>query len=156
MGLQQEQTLPAQMDIENWPTLRKRFEETFASKTQDEWTKIFEGTDACVTPVLELGQLMQHPHNQHRKLLQQPTTKVTQPGNTNTDEVDVVDTIPMPSPAPRLSRTPAEEIQGKRQPVIGQHTQQVLKEFGFAEDEIQSLLKRRVVGGANRSQLAAL
>lgn len=38
---------------ENWPNLKKRFEDRFAQLTRDEWCAIYDGTDACVTPVQE-------------------------------------------------------------------------------------------------------
>ena len=42
----------------NWPVLRELFRERFLQKTREEWEGIFDGTDACVTPVLEHGDLM--------------------------------------------------------------------------------------------------
>ncbi len=42
--------LPGQTDITAWPELRKVFTEKFLSKTRDEWSRIFLGTDACVSP----------------------------------------------------------------------------------------------------------
>ena len=39
----------------------------FKEKTQDEWIKIFEGSDACVTPIMELDEAVEHPHNKDRQ-----------------------------------------------------------------------------------------
>ena len=36
--------------------------ETFATRTRDEWATHFEGTDACVAPVLTLRESTEHPH----------------------------------------------------------------------------------------------
>ncbi|KAI8335721.1 CoA-transferase family III domain-containing protein [Chlamydoabsidia padenii] len=47
-----ETDLPGQLENEHWPAMKARFATLFASKTQLEWTRIFDGTDACVTPVL--------------------------------------------------------------------------------------------------------
>ena len=44
--------VPNQFDIGAYPQMHKIFTERFASKTRDEWSAIFAGTDACVTPVL--------------------------------------------------------------------------------------------------------
>ncbi|KAL2760465.1 hypothetical protein ACRALDRAFT_1073696 [Sodiomyces alcalophilus JCM 7366] len=44
-------------DQANWPELRDLFTRTFKSKTRDEWEAIFDGTDACCTPVLEYAEL---------------------------------------------------------------------------------------------------
>ena len=71
-----------------WPALRKTLDERVASRTRDEWVAIFEGTDACVAPVLGLEEAVRHPDNVARGAF-----------------VDV-DGVPQPAPAPRLSRTP--------------------------------------------------
>ncbi|KAA8647602.1 hypothetical protein EYZ11_004942 [Aspergillus tanneri] len=56
--------LPAQMDRENWPVLRAAFAQRFREKTRAEWEAIFDGTDACATPVLEQGELEQSGYEQ--------------------------------------------------------------------------------------------
>jgi alpha-methylacyl-CoA racemase len=42
------------------------FEKEFGAKTQAEWQERFDGTDACVTPVLRMSEMHNHPHNAHR------------------------------------------------------------------------------------------
>ena len=54
--------LPEQNDMARWPELRARFTETFATRTRDEWAAVFDGTDACTTPVLDFTEAPQHPH----------------------------------------------------------------------------------------------
>ncbi|MFC4604880.1 CaiB/BaiF CoA transferase family protein [Rhodococcus kronopolitis] len=54
--------LPGQNDAKAWPVLRKLFTERFLSKTRDEWAAIFDGTDACVTPVLTFAEAPDNPH----------------------------------------------------------------------------------------------
>ncbi|KAI5865537.1 CoA-transferase family III [Durotheca rogersii] len=44
-------------DREIWPEMRRKFEAAFKSKTRAEWEQIFDGTDACCTPVLEYSEL---------------------------------------------------------------------------------------------------
>lgn len=44
-------------DRDHWPEMKRRFEGAFKSKTRDEWEKVFDGTDACCTPVLEYSEL---------------------------------------------------------------------------------------------------
>jgi alpha-methylacyl-CoA racemase len=61
--------LPAQLDRDEWPSLTKVFESTFKSKTRAEWRAIFDGTDACVTPVLELDEVAQEPNTKQRNLM---------------------------------------------------------------------------------------
>jgi alpha-methylacyl-CoA racemase len=49
-----------------WPALRQRIGERFASRTRDEWAALFDGTDACVSPVLTMAEAAAHPHNRAR------------------------------------------------------------------------------------------
>ncbi len=42
-------TAPDRTDQANWPELRKLLAETFAQRTQAEWTELFDGSDACVS-----------------------------------------------------------------------------------------------------------
>ena len=81
-------SLPSQNDREKWPELAVRFAEIFRTKTREQWAAIFEGKDACVTPVLELNEVKEHPHNRQRGLL------ISRNG------------VLQPAPAPKLSRTP--------------------------------------------------
>lgn len=81
--------LPAQMDRSGWPVLREAIGDALAQRTRDEWTAVFDGVDACVTPVVELGETLQEPHLSARG------TYV------------VVDGVQQAAPAPRFSRTPA-------------------------------------------------
>ena len=41
----------------DWPALKSFFATTFKSKTRSEWEAIFDGTDACCTPVLTQAEL---------------------------------------------------------------------------------------------------
>src|SRR5262245_51147274 len=58
--------LPKQHDRAGWPDLQRRFADTIAGKTRAEWERIFEGSDACVAPILALGEVAAHPHNAAR------------------------------------------------------------------------------------------
>jgi alpha-methylacyl-CoA racemase len=118
--------LPGQHDRAGWPELRRRFAETIAGKTRDEWERIFTGSDACVAPVLALGEVAQHPHNAARG------TFVTRDG------------VLQPAPAPRFSRTVPEMGAPPRQP--GADTDAVLADFGFSEAEIARLREGGAVG----------
>ncbi len=59
-------TVPDRADLDQWPALRQVFRDVFATRTRDEWARVFEGTDACVSPVLSLTEAPYHPHNQAR------------------------------------------------------------------------------------------
>jgi alpha-methylacyl-CoA racemase len=52
----------AQNDPATWPAMRQTFTRIFASRTRAEWTAIFDGSDACVAPVMSLREAARHPH----------------------------------------------------------------------------------------------
>lgn len=118
-------SIPHQMDKEKWPEIAERFAALFKTRTRDEWTRIFEGKDACVAPVLELNEVEHHPHNRERELI------VT------------IEDVPQPAPAPRLSRTPgrAGPAKGRR----GANTREVLGGLGYPAEEIQKFFDKEIV-----------
>ena len=75
LGLQ-ERKLPAQWDQEGWPSLKETLAETFATRTQSAWAKIFQDEDACVTPVLTYQDALDHPHVRARGVLDESGTRV--------------------------------------------------------------------------------
>ncbi|NXP90066.1 AMACR racemase, partial [Passerina amoena] len=113
--------LPAQMSFSNWPEMKKKFASIFAQKTQAEWCSIFDSTDACVTPVLSFEDAASHQHNKERSSFIK-----NDPGEIS------------PRPAPVLSRTPAVPS-CKRDPFVGEHTEEILLEYGFTKQEIAKL-----------------
>jgi alpha-methylacyl-CoA racemase len=54
--------LPDQNDMARWPELRTAFTDAFAAHDRDHWAKVFDGTDACVTPVLSFAEVETEPH----------------------------------------------------------------------------------------------
>lgn len=65
-GLGIEPTRYVQRDRAGWAGMASDFAARFASRTRDEWAAVFEGTDACVAPVLNFGEARGHPHNAAR------------------------------------------------------------------------------------------
>jgi alpha-methylacyl-CoA racemase len=100
--------------------LRALFTETFRTRTRDEWTAVFDGSDACVAPVLSYAEAREHPHLSARG------TYVESHG------------IVQPAPAPRFSRTPGRL--DRPPPVAGQHTVEALTDWGVTgvEDLLRS------------------
>ena len=117
--------LPDRDDPANWPALKRVFAEAFAARSRAEWLDIFEGSDACVSPVLSFAEAREHPHNVAR--------------GTFVEAFGVV----QPAPAPRLSRTPAS-IAGPP-PRNGEHSREILADWGFDADRVESLLDSRTV-----------
>ncbi|WP_326701052.1 CoA transferase [Streptomyces sp. NBC_01754] len=88
----------ARDDPGRWPELRGAVAERFSTRTRAEWTGVFEGTDACVAPVLSLREAPDHPHLAAR------ATFVEHGGLTQ------------PAPAPRFSVTPSAVRRGPARP----------------------------------------
>jgi len=118
LGLSQEE-VGAQNDRERWPAMRDLFAVRFKTRTRDEWAAHFEGTDACVAPVLSMSEAADHPHNSYR------------------DTFLEVEGVSQPAPAPRFSKTPAGIDSGPSTP--GADTAAVLSEAGFSDEEIGRL-----------------
>jgi alpha-methylacyl-CoA racemase len=80
---------------------------------------VFDGTDACVDPVLDMAEALQHPHHAARGTF--PEIEGTR----------------QPAPAPRFSRTVSHlRPRGKAAP------HEVLAAFGFSDEDIATLLER--------------
>lgn len=106
------------MNPEKWPAYRKRLAEIFRSRNRREWEEVFRGSDACVTPVLDVDEAPNDPHLRAR-------------GTFTT-----LDGVVQPAPAPRFSRTPAEVSPGRR---LDRDSAAILQEWGVSESRIQSL-----------------
>ena len=105
--------LPAQHDRSRWEEQRSRFAARFKERTQQEWADVFDGTDACVAPILTWSEASKHPHIAARGTLLER------------------DGVVQPAPAPRFSRTPAEI--GNRPPAPGADTRDVLTDWGVKD-----------------------
>lgn len=114
-----------QSDKSLWPALRKRLADVFVTKTRADWMAIFDGTDACVTPVVELGEVQDHPHGASRGLMVE------------------VEGLLQPTPAPRFSRTPLAVP--TRPPLPGEHTMQALADWGIPAKALEGLRERGVI-----------
>ncbi|KAI1104318.1 CoA-transferase family III [Jackrogersella minutella] len=57
LGLRDQNWEKRRLDQRTWPEMKRIFESTFKSKTRSEWEEIFNGTDACCTPVLDYPEL---------------------------------------------------------------------------------------------------
>ena len=119
--------LDDQTNQAEWPALKQRVAAAFRTRTQAEWTAIFDGTDACVTPVLSMAEAPLHPHNAARE------TFVTEGG------------VVQPAPAPRYSVTEtAKPVMAAGRP--GVDTDAILSEAGYLADRIAALRQARAVG----------
>ncbi len=127
-GLEGDPEFAKQMDKASWPHLKQRLAEVFATKTRDEWCSIMEATDVCFAPVLTMSEAAAHPHNVERGTF-----------------IEIAG-VPQPAPAPRFSRTVPEVAMPPAHP--GQHTREVLLDWGFAEAEVAALVEAGAVKDA--------
>ncbi len=117
--------LPHQLARDHWPELKERVAKVIKTKTRDEWCDIMEGSDVCFAPVLSLDEAPLHPHNQARGTFVE------------------VEGVVQAAPAPRFSRTPPEIA---RPPAYaGQHTDEVLGDYGFSSEEIARLREAKAI-----------
>lgn len=112
-----------QWDRSRWPRLKEKLAAVIAQRTRDEWCAVFDGTDACVAPVLDMEEAPRHPHNRSR--------------NTFTEVAGVV----QPAAAPRFSRTPPAPPSAPR---TGSEPDALL-DWGFSAGELADLGVRGVL-----------
>ena len=105
-------SLPAQHDTARWPELRVALEGEFRRRSLAEWRTALEGSDACFAPILSMDEAPCHPHMVAR------------------ESFVTIEGVVQPAPAPRFSRTPSA-VQ-RPPPHAGQHTDEVLAEWGVA------------------------
>lgn len=123
-GLAGDPEFAQQHDKAKWPQLKERLREVFLTRTRAEWCAEMEMTDVCFAPVLTMSDAAAHPHNIARGTF-----------------IEVAG-VPQPAPAPRFSRTIPEVCMPPAH--AGQHTREVLADWGIAADRIEAL----VAGGA--------
>jgi len=109
-----------QMSKDDWPELTLKLSEKFKTKTQAEWNIVFEGSDACYSPVLSLSEAQNHPHIIER------------------NNFINLDGVTQPAPAPRFSET--KTSLPKPAPKIGQDNNEILSNLGYNKDEIDNFL----------------
>ncbi len=118
-----------QYDPATWPAQREAFRAAFAGRTRDEWAAVFEGSDACVAPVLSLAEAGDHPQLAARgSFVPGPG-----PGSGSGSGGGRV-----PRPTPRLSGTPQREPGPEPEP--GADTTSWLRANGVSAEEVEALL----------------
>ena len=110
LGIDAEE-FPQRQDPAQWPAIRERLTAVFATRSRDDWATVFDGTDACVTPVLSFAEAPAHPHLAARESLVE------------------LGGVRQPAPAPRFSRSPAGTPGPPPRP--GADTSAVLAEWGI-------------------------
>jgi alpha-methylacyl-CoA racemase len=108
------ESAPDRFDADRADELRTLIAARFRERTQAEWSEVFDGTDACVAPILPMSEAVDHPHIRERG------TFVEQDG------------LVQPAPAPRFSRTEAS-LGLPPAPTPGAHTREALEAWGIGD-----------------------
>ena len=96
------------------------------TKTREEWMVLFGKVDACVEPVLDLGEALRDPHVEARGLV----VEVDLPGGGKVKQLGHPIRYSATPPEYRSAGVPA-----------GTHTREVLREIGYTESEIDEFAK---------------
>lgn len=119
-------------DLQNWKQLIEKFEKVFATKTQEEWSQLFDKVDACVTPVLDMKTAHHFRHNADRNSFF-PNGR--------------------PKPAPILSRSPTSALRADNEVSDSLHTKQILLKYGYKESDIKRFVDNGVIEVEKTSNL---
>ena len=129
-ALGREDLIPFQTDLNRKDEVLNYLTETFKTRTRDEWFEFFKDKNVCVTPVLSVDETQNNPHLLEREMF-----------------VDLhhhkFGTIRQTGISVKLSETPGRVR--SLGPLPGEHTDAILKEAGYTDDEIHSLRKSGAV-----------
>ena len=114
-----------QWDRKLWPLQKKLLKNIFNKKTRTDWCNILGDLDVCFAPVLNLDEIMDHPHNKARGVFLAPGGNI------------------QPAPAPRFSRTPGTIKSPPVRP--GENNSEALERWGFEKNEIEALRNDRII-----------
>ena len=115
-----------QNDRAGWAQQTQLLEDIFAGQTRDHWSALFDDTDACITPVLNYQEALQHPQNSAR-------------------QSHIIDrSISHPNRAPRFAST-KQHPPRLDCPTVGQQTAEILPSAGFNGSEIESFIQAKTV-----------
>lgn len=114
------------LPLDKQDALRDEIQAILVEKTRDEWAAIFAEHDCCAEPVLEVAELAEHPlHRDRGVFFRLPSTGSGQAG----------------VEGPAQVKTPVGAAHATRKaPALGEHTAEVLAEYGFSASEIAALI----------------
>ena len=120
-----EEFIQNQHNRQQWPAMKEAFKHLFGSKTRDQWSAVFSGSNACVTAILDYEEAVKHPHNEARSTF-----------------IDIDEQV-QPAPAPRFSRSHCAVPSAPS--AEGADTKTILASWGFDAAQIEELERQGVL-----------
>ncbi len=123
--------IPHQNNREKFAEMFEFFRRKFRERTRDEWFAELRQRDICVAPVYSLDEVFADPHVQARGMVAELPHPQFGP-------------VRMVGIAPKFSETPGAVR--RLAPKRGEHTDEVLREAGYSEKEIEEMRAAGMAG----------
>lgn len=118
-----------QYDFAHEDELLQLLEQKLAEKTQAEWLELIGGAEFCVTPVCSLEEALQSELTQQEDIVQEA-------------DCDLGRLHYLGGP---VKFSAAQSAITRRAPRLGEHTQEVLRELGYSEEQLTELRAAKAV-----------
>jgi len=115
---------------EKYKQLAKDLEIEFIKKNRDEWIEILDKAKVPCGPILNMQETFSHPQIKARQMC----VEIEHP------KAGLIKVLGFP---PKLSLTPG--LISKPSPVLGEHTGEILSEFGLSKEKILDLRQKNVI-----------
>jgi crotonobetainyl-CoA:carnitine CoA-transferase CaiB-like acyl-CoA transferase len=119
-----------QLSSDRRDEMMKAFKEIFLTKTRDEWLQILQRKDTCVAPVYSIAEMVSDPHIIEREMVME----IDHP------RVGKIKHVGIPI---KLSDTPGAVR--RLPPLQGEHTNEILKELGYSQQDIERLRTKEAI-----------
>lgn len=110
--------------------LKKDIQALFKTKNRDEWIKLAQDFDICLSPVLEIDEVENHPNTVERKMIVEHEHPA----------YGKVKSIAQP-----IKFSESELHEGWAAPLLGEHNREVLESIGYDDAKISSLIKHKII-----------